>query len=218
MFAGGHQARNMGHIHQQLGADRVGNGAQGGEIDDARIGRSAGHDHLRFVLLGQGLQRVIVDALRFRVYAIGHNLVLLAGKVYRAAVGQMPAMGKVHAQNGIANVQGGEIGGHVGLGAAMRLHIDKARAKQLFGPVAGQVFGHVHPFATAIIAFARVAFRIFIGHYRALGFHYRTAGKVFRSNQLQLVLLAFLFVLNCGKNFRVHILQSDLFNHSLFTP
>ena len=61
MRAAGDKAGEMRHVDHQIGADFVGNFAEAAEIDDPRIGRAAGNDHLRPMLFGQPLHLVHVD-------------------------------------------------------------------------------------------------------------------------------------------------------------
>jgi hypothetical protein len=44
VVAGGHEAGDMRHVHQQPGADRVGDGPEGGEVDHSAVGGGAGDD------------------------------------------------------------------------------------------------------------------------------------------------------------------------------
>ena len=53
--------------------------------------------------------------------------------------------------------------GSVGLGPRVRLHIDPLGPKNSFGALNGQVFGLVYLLAAAVVASARVAFRVFVG-------------------------------------------------------
>ena len=62
VLAGGDQAGEVGHVDHQLGPDRVGDLAEGGEVELARVGGPAGDDHLRLVLLGEARDLVHVDA------------------------------------------------------------------------------------------------------------------------------------------------------------
>ncbi len=105
MEAGGHQAGNMRHIDHDHGADLVGDLAECGEIDDARIGAGADHDHLRPMLQRQALDLVIIDRSGLALDPVGDDIEQLAGKIDRGAVGQVTAMGQVHAEDGIARLQ-----------------------------------------------------------------------------------------------------------------
>ena len=93
---GGDQAGEMGHIHQQIGADLVGDGADPGEVDDARIGRAAGNDHFRPLGPGQALQFLVIEKPIIPAHAVLDGAEPLAGKVGRGAVGQMAAGGERH--------------------------------------------------------------------------------------------------------------------------
>ena len=61
VLAGGDEAGEVGHVDHQLRADRVGDLAEGGEVELARVGRPAGDDQLRPVLLGEPRDLVHVD-------------------------------------------------------------------------------------------------------------------------------------------------------------
>ena len=50
VLAGGDQPGEVRHVHHQPGADRVGDLAERGEVELARVGGPAGDDHLRLVL------------------------------------------------------------------------------------------------------------------------------------------------------------------------
>ena len=51
VLAGGDQAGEVRHVDHQLRVDRVGDLAEGGEVELPRVGRPAGDDHLRPVLV-----------------------------------------------------------------------------------------------------------------------------------------------------------------------
>ena len=106
--------------------------------------------------------------MRFSTRARIHGFEQTAGKIDRTAVGEMSAVGQVHAENGISGLNGGKISPHVGLGTRMRLHVGVLRPEQLPGPLDGQVFGHVHIFAAPVVTLAGIAFGVFVGHDAAL--------------------------------------------------
>ena len=74
----------------------------------------------------------------------------------------------------------------------------KPRAEQLLGALDRQRLGDVDPFAAAVIAIARIAFGVFVGHHRALRFQHRAADDVFRRDQLDLVALPAEFAADRG--------------------
>ena len=61
--------------------------------------------------------------------------------------------------------------------------------------------------ATAVIALARIAFGVFVGHHAALRLQHRLADDVFRGDQFQIILQAPGFLLNRGENFRVRLFE-----------
>ena len=71
----------------------------------------------------------------------------------------------------------------------MGLHIGVSAVEQFFGAVNGQLLGLIYILAAAIIATARIAFGIFIGHHAALGFKHSAANNIFRRDQLNFILL-----------------------------
>ena len=87
----------------------------------------------------------------------------------------------------------------------MRLHIGRVCAEQLFGPVDGQLLGHIHIFTTAVITLARVTFGVLVGELRALRLHHRRRGVVFARNQFDMVLLTLVFMLNGRPQFGVSL-------------
>ena len=63
MYAGGDQAGDVGHVHEEQRADGLGDFAHAFEIDDARIGAGAYDDHFGLVFLGEAIEFVVVDRL-----------------------------------------------------------------------------------------------------------------------------------------------------------
>ena len=53
----------------------------------------------------------------------------------------------------------------------MWLHVRIFRAEKLLYAVEREVFRDVHPLATAVIAFARIALGVFVCEHRTLRFH-----------------------------------------------
>ena len=72
-------------------------------------------------------------------------------------------MGQTHAEKGLARLQQGQEDRSVGLCAGMRLHVRELAAKQLLGPLDGQVLGHIHMLAATVVATARVALGVLVG-------------------------------------------------------
>ena len=94
-------------------------------------------------------------------------------------VGEMAAVGEVHAEDGVAGLERGHIDGHVGLRAGVRLDVGVIGAEKFFGAIDGEMFGDVHEFAAAVIALAGIAFGVFVGEHRAHGFHDGFGDEIF---------------------------------------
>ena len=110
------------------------------------------------------------------------------------SVSEVPAVRQVQAENGVARLNDRGVRSHVGGRAGVRLHVGVLGAEQLLGAVARQILHHVGKFASAVIAFAGIAFGVLVGEDRAGRFQHRFAHEVFRGNQLQAFVLAALFV------------------------
>src|SRR3546814_13570412 len=106
--------------------------------------------------------------------------VLLAGKVGGVAVREMAALGQVHAHDGVARRYQREEDRGIGLRAGMWLDVGVVAVEHLLDAVDRQLLGNVDELAAAVIAFARLAFGIFVGHLRTLTFHHPRASVVFQ--------------------------------------
>src|ERR1051326_1256414 len=82
----------------------------------------------------------------------------------------------------------------------MGLNIRPFSIKQSFYSFNGKVFYFIYHFATAIIAFVRKTFGIFICKYRAHGAHGLLAHEIFGSNKLKPSCLALAFFFDEFKN------------------
>ena len=148
-------------------------------------------------------QLIVVDAARFAVHAVGNEVIGAAREVHGAAVGQMTTVGQIHAHHGVAVLDEGKVGGHIGLAARMRLHVGVVAVEQRHGAVAGEVFHHVHELAAAVVPLARIAFGILVRHDGALRFAHGGRYKVFRSDEFKLAHLATGFLPDGGRDFGV---------------
>ena len=77
--------------------------------------------------------------------------------------------------------------GLIGLRAGIRLDVGEAAGEQLAGALDRQIFRDVDELAAAVIAPAGIAFRVLVGHHRALRLQHRARDDVFRGDQLDLV-------------------------------
>ena len=72
---------------------------------------------------GQFLESVVVDGLRFLRYAVGNDLVSLAGKIQMMPVRKVAAVSQIQSKNCVAGLQHRCIGLHVGLRSGVGLHV-----------------------------------------------------------------------------------------------
>ena len=117
MFTGGDQAGEVRHVDEQVGAHLVGDLPEAGEVELAGVGRPAGEDHLRPVLLGQRGDLVHVHPGGLPVHPVGHHVVVQPGEVDPHTVGEMPAVVEFHPQEGVAGFHQRAVDDGVGLGA-----------------------------------------------------------------------------------------------------
>src|SRR5690606_15355976 len=112
---GGHQAGDVGHVHPEDGAHLVGDGAHPPPVLVAGIGGEAANDHLGLGVEGDALHLVVVDDAGLGIQAVGYDVVLLAGEVGRVAVGEVAALGQIHAHHSVTGTDQGQEDGGVGL-------------------------------------------------------------------------------------------------------
>ena len=78
----------------------------------------------------------------------------------------------------------------IGLAAGIRLHVGEPAVEQSAGALDRQILGDVDELAAAVVAPARIAFRVFVGHHRALRLEHRPRDDVLRGDELDRVALA----------------------------
>jgi len=200
--SGGDDAGGMGDIGHQLGADGVGDAAEGGIVDSAGISARAGDDHHRFFLPGQGLDLVHIEKTVAADTVMDH-VEETAGKIDRTAMGEMAAVGEVHAHHLVAEFDQTEKGGEIGLRAGVGLHIGVVGPEELTGAVAREILGLVDEFAAAVVALAGIALGVLVGQGGTHGLQHSRTDKIFRSDQLELVVLAVDLFLNCRIDGRI---------------
>jgi len=164
------------------------------------------------VLVGQAFDLGIVDDL-VRVEAIGRNPVQLTRQVHRRPVGQVPAVGQRHAQNGVTGLQESRVDRLVGLGTRMGLHVGVFGAEQRLAAVDGELLGDVDVLAAAVVALARIALGVLVGQHRTLGREHARTSVVLRGDQLDVVFLAGALGFQGRPQFRVEALDGVVGEH-----
>ena len=102
----------------------------------------------------------------------------------------MAARREIEAHEGVARLHQREEHALIGLAAGIRLHIGEAAVEQLAGALDRELLGDVDELAAAIIAPARIALGVFVGHHRALRLEHGARDDVLRGDELDLVALA----------------------------
>ena len=117
----------------------------------------------------------------------------------------MAAVSEVHAEDGIARLEQGEIRRLIGLGTRMGLDIRVFGTEQGAGALAGDLLHHVYLLAAAVIAPAGIALGVLVGQNRPHGRHNGRRNDVLRRDQLQVAALAGEFLFHRGPDLRVGV-------------
>ena len=104
-------------------------------------------------------------------------------------MGQVPAVRETHAEDGVPRSEHRHVHRGVGLTAGVRLHVRELRPEERLGAVDRQLLGHVDILAAAVVALARIAFRVLVGEDRTLRLQHPRTRVVLRGNQLDVVFL-----------------------------
>src|SRR5262249_35813434 len=132
------------------------------KLDRARIRAGADDDQFWLVFARQSGEFLVVDDFGILVNAIRNDLVILARKIQRMTVSEMPTVRQIHAENGVAGLQDGEIYRHVGLAAGMGLHVDVLGTEEFFCTIDRKIFHDIHELAATVIPPPRITLRILI--------------------------------------------------------
>ena len=120
----------------------------------------------------------------------------------------MAARGEIEAHEGVAGVHQGEKDALIGLAAGIGLDIGEAAIEQLAGAFDRQIFRDVDELAPPVIAPARIAFGVFVGHDRALRLEHGAGDDVFRGDEFDSVALAAELEFNGTRNLRIGVREA----------
>jgi hypothetical protein len=172
----------------QVGADLVGDRAEGGEVELARVGGPAGDDDLGAVLTGERAHLLHVDQAGV-VDVVRDHVVQTPGEVDLHAVRQVPAVGEVQTHDGVVLARDGVQDRGVGAGTRVRLDVRVLGAEQLLQPVDRDLLDLVDDLAPAVVALARVALGVLVGEDAALRLQRGDRREVLRRDHLERRLL-----------------------------
>mmetsp|Transcript_8304 Transcript_8304/g.12076 ORF Transcript_8304/g.12076 Transcript_8304/m.12076 type:complete len:462 (-) Transcript_8304:187-1572(-) len=172
------EARDVGHVGDQVGAALVGDGPHAGVVDEAAVGAGAGNQDLRSDAHGELLALVVVNeacgliqSVRDRLEELRDHGDLLG--LGLEAVGKVTTVGEVQTHDAVMHVAEGGVDLEVRWGAAQGLHVDApllwADAGSCQSTVLAELFGLVDVFVATIISGTRIALRILVDHDAADG-------------------------------------------------
>ena len=188
--AAGNEAGEVGEVDEVDGAGLPGDLAEGLEVDGARVGGSSGNDQAGPIAQHRVAHHVEVDAAVRFAHAVGSDLEEAAAEVDGRAVGEVAAVAEVHPHDGVAGIQEGEVGGHVGLGAGVGLHVGVIGAEQLGRAGAGELLDLVGVLAAAVVPLPGQAFGVLVREHRPHGLAHRRGHEVLAGDHLELAVLA----------------------------
>ena len=190
VHATGHQTRDVGHIHHQAGTHLVGDLAESREVEGARVSAGTSHDELWLYLVGLLANLIHVEAAGTGAHPVAVEVVHAAREVHLEPMREVAAVRKRHTHHLVAGLDEHAVGGLVGRGARVRLHVDVLAAEQLLGAGDGQILNLVHHLATAVVPLVRQALGVLVGEHRAHGLENGHAREVLAGDHLQRVGLA----------------------------
>jgi hypothetical protein len=160
------------------------------------------------MLARERLDLLVVDQPVVRMHAILKRLEQFAGEIDLGAMREMAAVIQAHAEDGIAGRKQRQIHRRVGLRARVRLHVGIVGSEQLLGAIDRELFGDVDEFAAAVVALARIAFRVLVGQHRALRLQDPRTGVILRSDQFDVIFLTRALAIERTLQFGVEILDA----------
>mmetsp|Transcript_22108 Transcript_22108/g.63389 ORF Transcript_22108/g.63389 Transcript_22108/m.63389 type:complete len:484 (+) Transcript_22108:1945-3396(+) len=224
LLAGGDEAGDVGHVHEEEGAVGVGNLTELLVVPVAGVGGSAADDHGGLEEGGVLLELLVVDDARLGMDAVGERLEVdrggrdgLAGSLLLGvgveAVSQVAARGQVEAHDTIMGPKQSRVDGEVGRRAGVRLHIDapllRVEAVRLEGARLAQGLDLIDDVIAAVVPSAGKALGVFVGQGRAEALHDGTGREVLRSDQLEAGPLAVLLLLDEVVHLGIVLLEGD---------
>ena len=155
----------MCHIDHEDSAYLVRHTANTGVIPLATISRSACNNQFGLILTRNALQLVVIHATCVLANTIRQSVEHKAGEVNSRTVTQVAAVTQIQSKERVTSLHTSHEYGHISLCAGVRLYINPFCVIELFQALTSHVFRQIDNLAAAVITFARIAFRIFIGQH-----------------------------------------------------
>ena len=174
------------HVHDQRRPDLVGDGAEAGEVDLPRVGARAGDDDR-----AAGARARVAPPRRSRSgrppaarrTAPASRACPRPRPVWPCV--RWPPCARLMPSSVVPGSSHGEVGGEVRRRPGVRLDVGVVGAEELLHAVAGQVLGHVHPLAAAVVALARQALGVLVREHGAGRLEHGVADEVLGRDQLE---------------------------------
>ena len=197
------QPGEMGDVDHEIGVDGVADRAETGEVPVPRVGRASADDQFRLVLARQRLDLIHVDSMGDAVDAVGNRLEPAAGHVDRRTMRQVASRREIEAHERVAGLHERHERALIGLAAGIGLNIGEPAVEQFASALDRQLLRDVDELAAAVIALARIAFRVFVGQHRPLRFENRARHDIFRGDELDVVALTAELEFDRAGDFRI---------------
>ncbi len=198
------EARDMRDIGHEARLDAPGDLRESLPVDDARVGRGASDDQLRPVLLRQRGDSVVIEEFGLRIHAVVHEVVELAREADRAAVRQVTALAQLHAHHRVAGLEQGEVHGHVGRAARIRLNVGVLRSEQLLGAVDGELLDVVDEADALVIPSPRITFGVLDIQVGGQTLQHRRRSVVFAGDEVEGAGVALAVALDQREDLRIN--------------
>jgi hypothetical protein len=169
-----------------------------------RIGGRASDDDPRLFGEGEAADFVHIDGFAFAVDGVGDEVVEAAAEVDGGAVGEVATLAEFHAHDGVAGVHEGEVGGHVGFGAAGGLHVCVFGAEEFLRAVDGELFELVAVDVAGVVALTGVALGVFVREDGTRGLEDGRGSVVFARDHFERFDLAGALIFDDGYHGRVY--------------
>ena len=158
----------------------------------------------------QPLHLVVVDPLVLFADVVGDDVEVAAAVRERMAVREVAAVGEVHPHDGVARFEDGEVDGHVGLGAGVRLDVGVLGAEEFLGAVDGDVLDDVGRPAAAVVPLPRISLGVLVREDGAHGGEDGLRDVVLRGDELESVVLALGFEADGVGDLRIDLRERAL--------
>mmetsp|Transcript_21861 Transcript_21861/g.70606 ORF Transcript_21861/g.70606 Transcript_21861/m.70606 type:complete len:349 (+) Transcript_21861:274-1320(+) len=201
----GHQPRDVRHVVEQEGPDRVRDLSHAGIIPVAGVGGGSGDDELGTEEGCAGSKGVVVDQAGSGRHLVWQRLKIDRGGRHAPLVGvipvrQMPPRRQVQPHHSVVRLQQRRVGGKVGGRARVGLDVDAPLVmgdlERLQRARAAQILRHVDELVASVVASVWVSFRVLILHHRAQSVQHRLGGEVLGRDQDEGSLLPALLALD----------------------